>query len=101
MSRLQELSGAELKERLLKTVNRLKQAIAGRGAVGRDDAELRRPYREEVLPLEKERVRRQGLEREPVDLLFVTVGTQADAPTPALLGAPARRVVMLHTCGSG
>lgn len=64
--------------------------------------EATRLYRESVLPAEAERLRREAKDRtakgEPLlDLLFVTVGAQADSPALAIIASPAQFVVLLHT----
>lgn len=64
--------------------------------------DARNRYRALVLPCEAERLRREAQRRrdqgeEPFDLLFVTVGAQADSPALAIIATPARFVVLLHT----
>lgn len=59
--------------------------------------EAARIYRDEVLPLEMERIRREAVGRDPLDLLFVTVGAQTNSPILAAIASPAHFVVLLHT----
>lgn len=55
-------------------------------------------YQTVLLPLEREAVWRAGqAQRSAADLLFATVGGQADTPTQAGLRWPARHVVFLHS----
>lgn len=54
-------------------------------------------YRQHVFPLTCERVRRERDGLEPLDLLFVPVGTQPYAPTLAVLANPALCVAFLET----
>ncbi len=68
-----------------------------KGAADQDAA--RALYANVVLPLEREAVWRAGRANPDadIDLLFVTVGTQADTPIHALLYWRAKYVVLLHT----
>ncbi len=59
--------------------------------------EASRLYAEQLLPLEREALWREGQRREEVDLFFITVGAQADTPIQAGLAWPARRVVFVCT----
>lgn len=59
--------------------------------------EVKSFYKTTVLPLEREFIWREGLEDKPVDLLFITVGAQADTPINAGLRWRAKHVVFLHT----
>jgi CRISPR-associated protein (TIGR02710 family) len=62
----------------------------------RDDAQ--RIYDHDVFPVEMERIRREAVRRAvKLDLLFVTVGAQANSPTLAAIASPARFVVLVHT----
>jgi hypothetical protein len=72
------------------------EAIERLGAsASHEDA--KRIYNDKVLPLERERVRREAVGRVPLDLLFVTVGAQEDSPILAAIASPAHFVVFLHT----
>lgn len=59
-----------------------------------DEAET---HKREVARFEHERVRRAARQARELDLLFVTVGGQANAPTLAVVATPARFVVLAHT----
>lgn len=59
--------------------------------------EASRLYAEQLLPLEREALWREGQRRDEVDLFFITVGAQADTPIQAGLAWPARRVVFVCT----
>lgn len=54
-------------------------------------------YRERVLPLEREFIWREREQDEDVDLVFISVGAQADTPISAGLRWKAKHVVFLHT----
>ncbi len=62
-------------------------------------SEAQQFYEERVAPREVERVRRAAVARADgrLELLFVTVGRQADAPALATVATPAGFVVLLHT----
>jgi hypothetical protein len=56
-------------------------------------------YRTELFPRSCRRIRALAPEQ-PVDLLFVPVGTQPYPPILACLGTPSKRVVLLHSARS-
>ena len=60
-------------------------------------AEAEAFYRQQVFPLTCERLRRDREGVEPLDLLYVPVGTQPYAPTLAVLANPAACVALLET----
>lgn len=90
---LQSLDSAAYFDRATALVRELSAATA----IG----DAQRVY-ERLLPVEVERVRRAAAARlaageRPLDVLFVLVGAQPDAPTLAVVASPAQRVVLLHT----
>ncbi len=60
---------------------------------------VRRVYKREVFPLERARIQRaaKASNEPPLELLFVTVGRQAQSPLLAILASPAEYIILLHT----